>query len=88
MHPQLDVRLTVATAGRSVEEIRAGQVDAGLLTLPVEQTDLITVPVLREELLHRDDADASAGEAQTHHARRIWRGSRSCCSRPGRGRAA
>src|SRR5213592_3229075 len=31
VHPQLDVRLTVATAGRSVEEIRAGRVDAGLL---------------------------------------------------------
>jgi DNA-binding transcriptional LysR family regulator len=26
-------------------------VDAGLLTLPVEESDLITVPVLREELL-------------------------------------
>ncbi len=51
VHPQLDVRVTVATAGRSVEEIRNGQVDAGLLTLPVEESDLVTVPVLREELL-------------------------------------
>ena len=51
VHPQLDVRLTVATALRSVEEIRAGRVDAGLLTLPVEESDLVTVPVLREELL-------------------------------------
>ena len=51
VHPQLDIRLTVATAGRSVEEIRAGRVDAGLLTLPVEESDLVTVPVLREELL-------------------------------------
>ena len=51
VHPQLDVRLTVATAGRSVEEIRAGRIDAGLLTLPVEESDLVTVPVLREELL-------------------------------------
>ncbi len=51
VHPQLDVRLTVATAGRSVEEIRNGQVDAGLLTLPVDESDLVTVPVLREELL-------------------------------------
>src|SRR5215203_4829801 len=41
VHPQLDIRLTVATATRSVEEIRAGRVDA----------DLLTVPVLREELL-------------------------------------
>src|SRR5712664_3176052 len=51
VHPHLDVRLTVATAGRSVQEIRAGRVDAGLLTLPVEESDLMTMPVLREELL-------------------------------------
>jgi DNA-binding transcriptional LysR family regulator len=51
VHPKLDLRLTVATATRSVEEILAGRVDAGLLTLPVEQSDLVTVPVLREELL-------------------------------------
>jgi DNA-binding transcriptional LysR family regulator len=50
-HPKLDVRLMVAPAGRSIEEIRTGQVDAGLLTLPVEHADLITLPVLREELL-------------------------------------
>jgi DNA-binding transcriptional LysR family regulator len=51
VHPSLDVRLTAATAGRSVQEIRGGRVDAGLLTLPVEESDLVTVPVLREELL-------------------------------------
>ena len=51
VHPQLDVRLKVTTAERSVEEIRAGRVDAGLLTLPVEESDLVTVPVMREELL-------------------------------------
>src|SRR5213596_138817 len=51
VHSQLDVRLTVATAGRSVEEIRAGRVDAGLLTLPIEESDLVAVPVLREELM-------------------------------------
>jgi DNA-binding transcriptional LysR family regulator len=51
VHPQLDVRLTVATAARSVDEIRGGRVDTGLLTLPVEESDLVTVPVLREELL-------------------------------------
>jgi DNA-binding transcriptional LysR family regulator len=51
VHPQLDVRLTVAMAGRSVQEIRGGRVDVGLLTLPVEESDLVAVPVLREELL-------------------------------------
>lgn len=51
VHPELEIRLTVATAGRSLEEIRSGRVDAGLLTLPVEESDLETVPVLREELM-------------------------------------
>jgi DNA-binding transcriptional LysR family regulator len=51
VHPELEIRLTVAMALRSVDDIRAGRVDAGLLTLPVEESDLVTVPVLREELL-------------------------------------
>jgi DNA-binding transcriptional LysR family regulator len=51
VHPKLDVRLTVATAERSVQEIRAGRVDAGLLTLPIDESDLVAVPVMREELL-------------------------------------
>ncbi|MGB7217596.1 MAG: LysR family transcriptional regulator [Vicinamibacterales bacterium] len=51
VHPQLDVRLTVATAERSVLEIRAGRVDIGLLTLPINESDLVAVPVMREELL-------------------------------------
>jgi DNA-binding transcriptional LysR family regulator len=51
VHPKLDVRLTVATAGQSVQQIRDSRVDAGLLTLPVEGADLVTVPVLNEELL-------------------------------------
>jgi DNA-binding transcriptional LysR family regulator len=51
VHPHLETRLTVAIADRSVEEIRAGRIDAGLLTLPVDQSDLVTVPALREELL-------------------------------------
>src|SRR5262249_42719562 len=50
-HPQVAGRRTVETANRSVEEIRGGRVDAGLLTLPIEQSDLITMPVMREELL-------------------------------------
>src|SRR3954466_9579763 len=48
VHPNLDVRVMVATASRSVQEIRAGRVDAGLLTLPMDDADMITVPVLRE----------------------------------------
>jgi LysR family transcriptional regulator, transcriptional activator of the cysJI operon len=51
-HRQLDVRLSVAPwSARSIDEIRAGRVDAGLLVLPVEAPDLVTVPALHEELL-------------------------------------
>jgi DNA-binding transcriptional LysR family regulator len=51
VHPHVDVRLTVATAAQSIEAIRSGRVDAGLLTLPIEESDLVTVPVMHEELL-------------------------------------
>src|SRR3954453_8937047 len=39
VHPQLDIRITVATASRSADEIKSGRHDAGLLTLPVEAGD-------------------------------------------------
>ncbi len=51
VHPHLEVRLTVATAVQSIREVRAGRVDAGLITLPVDESDLVTLPALREELL-------------------------------------
>src|SRR5438093_10579585 len=51
VHPNLDVRLTVATAVQSLKEIRGGRIDAGLLTLPIDESDVVAVAVLREELL-------------------------------------
>src|SRR4029453_10423117 len=36
---------------RCIAQLRAGAGDLALLTLPVEQPDLVTVPVLQEELL-------------------------------------
>ena len=88
VHPQLELRLTVATAGRSVEEIRAGRVDAGLLTLPVEESDLVTVPVLREELLLVTMPTHPLARKRRRSCRRIWRASRSCCSSRARRPAA
>jgi DNA-binding transcriptional LysR family regulator len=38
-------------ADRLVRRLRAGTVDLGLLTLPVNEPDLVTRPVMREELL-------------------------------------
>ena len=86
VHPHLDVRLTVATAGRSVQEIRGGRVDAGLLTLPVEESDLVTVPVLREELLLVTTPTHPLARRRKVWRRATWRGSRSSCSRSDRPR--
>jgi DNA-binding transcriptional LysR family regulator len=51
LHPSLDLKVTVGSAERSIAMLRSGAGDLGLLTLPVEATDLISVPVVEEELL-------------------------------------
>ena len=51
IHPNLDLKITVGSAERSIAMLRSGAGDLGLLTLPVEATDLVSVPVLEEELL-------------------------------------
>jgi DNA-binding transcriptional LysR family regulator len=51
IHPHLDLKVTVGSAERSIAMLRAGAGDLGLLTLPVEASDLVSVPVLEEELL-------------------------------------
>ena len=51
IHPALDVKITVGSADRSIAMLRSGAGDLGLLTLPIDATDLVSVPVLEEELL-------------------------------------
>ena len=51
IHPSLDLKITVGSAERSIAMLRSGAGDLGLLTLPVEASDLVSVPVLEEELL-------------------------------------
>ncbi len=51
IHPHLDLKITVGSAERSIAMLRSGGGDLGLLTLPIEASDLISVPVLQEELL-------------------------------------
>src|SRR5438046_10247850 len=50
-HPHLDLKITVGTAERSIAMLRSGAGDLGLITLPVDAADLVSVPVLEEELL-------------------------------------
>jgi DNA-binding transcriptional LysR family regulator len=51
VHPNLDLKITVGSAERSIAMLRAGVGDLGLITLPIEASDLVSVPVLHEELL-------------------------------------
>ena len=50
-HPEVEVKLTTGGTPFLLERMRAGAVDVALLTLPVEGSDLASVPVMREELL-------------------------------------
>ena len=51
IHPSLDMRVTVGSTQRSIEMLRTGGGHLGLLTLPIEASDLVSVPLLQEELL-------------------------------------
>jgi DNA-binding transcriptional LysR family regulator len=51
VHPQLDLKVTVGSAERSIAMLRSGAGDLGLVTLPVDAADLVSLPVLQEELL-------------------------------------
>ena len=51
VHPHLDLKVTVGSTERSIAMLRSGAGDLGLVTLPVESADLVSVPVLQEELL-------------------------------------
>jgi DNA-binding transcriptional LysR family regulator len=50
-HPEVDVKVLTGSAERLLRKLRAGAADLGLLTLPVDEPDLITVPVMREEMM-------------------------------------
>jgi DNA-binding transcriptional LysR family regulator len=50
-HPELDLKITVGSGERSIALLRSGAADLGLVTVPVESTDLVSVPMLEEELL-------------------------------------
>jgi DNA-binding transcriptional LysR family regulator len=51
VHPNLDLKVTVGSTDRSIAMLRSGGGDLGLLTLPIDAVDLVSVPVLEEELL-------------------------------------
>ena len=50
-HPQSEIKIWAGATDRCLAAIRAGTADCGLLTLPIESPDLVTVPAMEEELL-------------------------------------
>jgi DNA-binding transcriptional LysR family regulator len=51
IHPNVEVRVTPGATPRLIRRLRTGAADLGLLTLPVDDPNLVSVPVMREELL-------------------------------------
>lgn len=50
-HPTLEAKIVSDSTDRCVQSLRAGTGDVALLTLPIRDADMVTVPVLQEELL-------------------------------------
>ncbi len=50
-HPSVEVKLTPGATPRLIRQLRTGNADLGLLTLPIDDPNLVTVPVMREELM-------------------------------------
>ena len=49
--PRIEVKLTTGATSQLIERLRSGTLDVGLLTLPVDGSDLVQAPAIREELL-------------------------------------
>lgn len=51
IHPQAELKIWAGATDRCTAAIRAGTADLGLLTLPIDEPDLVSVPAIAEELL-------------------------------------
>lgn len=57
-HPSLELRFSEMQSARLVEQVRAGELDAGILALPLDVAGLLTFPFWRENFFwvtHADD---------------------------------
>jgi DNA-binding transcriptional LysR family regulator len=50
-HPDIELKLVTGSSERCIQHLRAGTGDLALLTLPVDHTDMVAVPVMQEELM-------------------------------------
>jgi DNA-binding transcriptional LysR family regulator len=50
-HPDVDLKIVTGSSDTCVKHLRAGTGDLALLTLPMDESDMVTQPVMQEELL-------------------------------------
>jgi DNA-binding transcriptional LysR family regulator len=50
-HPDIDIKLATRSSERCIQQLRSGAGDLALLTLPVDFPDMVSVPVMQEELM-------------------------------------
>ena len=50
LHPGIEVKVTPGTTTRVLRKFKSGAADLALLTLPIDDPNLVTTPVMREEL--------------------------------------
>lgn len=50
-HPDADLKIIAGSTDKCLASLRSGLADVALLTLPINDPDLVTVPALQEELL-------------------------------------
>jgi len=50
-HPDVEINIAVGGNQRLLQRVRSGRADLALLSLPVDETAVVTVPIMREELM-------------------------------------
>ena len=79
-HPEIELKLVTGSSERCIQHLRAGTGDLALLTLPVAQADMLSQPVMQEELMLVTAAKHPLSRKRKS-CRRTSFVSRSCCSK-------
>jgi DNA-binding transcriptional LysR family regulator len=64
-YPKVRVRLVGQNSAETAAAVAAGEIEAGLVTLPIEQTNLLVVPLVRDELVYITAAPERARSPRT-----------------------
>ena len=77
-HPSVRVRVVGQNSSEVVEAVRAGELEAGMVALPIDDRGLDVQPIMRDEIVYAS-TDADHVRAADHH-----RGARRGAAHPGR----